>query len=306
MEMKDGLISRSCLIFSLLSAGGVHLQAQDDTTSVVMVAQEPVKYPARPLLLSLVLPGAGQYYNKSPLWKSATFLGVEAISVAGWFHFNAEADVLKNKYQLFADKNWNLQTWYFFTETGPVTKQDHDGRFWTENDFKAMLNYEGTHHLTLHLTGDLASLYGEFVSSDSLGVLSQYLDTGNITVVRDRHFYENVGKYDQFVGGWSDINTDWYWEEKDVGDSTEIVIKTPMKADYLDQRFESNQMLTFAKYSVSVLLFNHVVSGLEAVWSSQRKSRVKTHSSKIETDVSLVYNPYNVFGIGGVTLTFGF
>jgi len=306
MEMKDGLISRSCLIFSLLIAGGVQLPAQDDTMSVVMVAQEPANYPARPLLLSLVLPGAGQYYNKSPLWKSASFLGVEAISVAGWFHFNGEADVLKNNYQMFADENWNLQTWYFFTETGPVTKQYHDGRSWTENDFKAMINYDGTHHLTLHLTGDLASLYGEFVSSDSLGVLSQYLDTGNITVVRDRHFYENVGKYDQFVGGWSDINTDWYWEEKDVGDSIEIVIKTPMKANYLDKRFESNQMLTFAKYSVSVLMFNHVVSGLEAVWSSQRKSRVKTQSSKIETDVSLLYNPNNAFGIGGVSFTFGF
>ena len=234
MEMKDGLISRSCLIFSLLFAGGAQLPAQDDTTSMVIVAQEPVNYPARPLLLSLVLPGAGQYYNKSPLWKSASFLGVEAMSVVGWFHFNSEADVLKNNYQLFADENWNLQTWYFFTETGPVTKLRHDGRSWTDNDFKAMNNYEGTHHLTLHLTGELAALYGEFVSSDSLGVLSQYLDTGNINVVRDRHFYENVGKYDQFVGGWSDINTDWYWEEKDVGDSTEIVIKTPMKDDYLE------------------------------------------------------------------------
>ena len=263
MEMKDGLISRSCLIFSLLFAGGVQLPAQDDTTSVVMVAQEPANYPARPLLLSLVLPGAGQYYNKSPLWKSASFLGVEAISVAGWFHFNGEADVLKNNYQMFADENWNLQTWYYFTLNGPDNRQEYDGRAWTENDFKAMRDYEGTHHLTLHLTGELAALYGEFVSSDSLGVLSDSLGTDNITVVRDRHFYENVGKYDQFVGGWSDINTDWYWEEKDVGDSIEILIKTPMKANYLDQRFASNQMLTFA-------------------------------------------NPYNAFGIGGVSFTFGF
>ena len=306
MEMKDGLISRSCLIFSLLFAGGVQLPAQDDTTSVVMVAQEPANYPARPLLLSLVLPGAGQYYNKSPLWKSASFLGVEAISVAGWFHFNGEADVLKNNYQMFADENWNLQTWYYFTLNGPDNRQEYDGRAWTENDFKAMRDYEGTHHLTLHLTGELAALYGEFVSSDSLGVLSDSLGTDNITVVRDRHFYENVGKYDQFVGGWSDINTGWYWEEKDVGDSIEIVIKTPMKANYLDQRFESNQMLTFAKYSVSVLMFNHVVSGLEAVWSSQRKTQGKTQSNKIETDVSLLYNPYNAFGIGGVSFTFGF
>ena len=56
----------------------------------------------------------------------------------------------------------------------------------------------------------------------------------DITILRDSLFYVNIGKYDQFVGGWADARDNWYWEEIDVGDSTEIVIKTPMKDDYLE------------------------------------------------------------------------
>jgi hypothetical protein len=169
-----------------------------------------------------------------------------------------------------------------------------------------MSNYEGTHHLLLHLSGDLAAQYGEFITSDSLGIISGYLDSDLVNVVRDRHFYENIGKYDQFVGGWSDANTDWYWEEKQLEDSTEIVIKTPWKADYLDQRFESNKMLDRAKFSITALLFNHVISGLEAVLTNQKQSREKLNPTTIETDVSLLYNPYNPGGVGGVALTINF
>jgi len=254
----------------------------------------------------LVLPGAGQYYNKSPMWKTASFLGVELGSIVAWDYFTKKAKTLRKEYWSFADSNWDLYTWYNFAVYGPTGKIEHNGRQWTENDFRAMSNYEGTHHLLLHLSGDLAAQYGEFITSDSLGIISGYLDSDLVNVVRDRHFYENIGKYDQFVGGWSDSNTDWYWEEKQLEDSTEIVIKTPLKADYLDQRFESNKMLDMAKFSITALLFNHVISGLEAVLTNQKQSREKQNPTTIETDVSLLYNPYNPGGVGGVAFTISF
>ncbi len=298
-------MSKFFLTFSLLFSLYIPLNAQD-TTSVVIVDEPQAHYPGKPLIMSLVLPGAGQYHNKSPMWKTATFLGVELTSLVAWRQFTNKAKTLRDEFQSFADSNWDLSTWYQFTDIGPTTKIEHDGRQWTENDFKAMTSYEGTHHLTLHLTGVLADQFGEFISSDSLSLLSAYLDSGVINVVRDRHFYENIGKYDQFVGGWSDANTDWYWEEKQLEDSTEIVIKTPLKTDYLDQRYVSNQMLTMAKYSITTLLFNHVISGLEAVLTSQKMAREKQKSETIETDVSLLYNPLNRSGIGGISLTINF
>ena len=82
-------------------------------------------------------------------------------------------------------------------------------------------------------------------------------------------------------------------KKKDVGDSTEIVIKTPMKQDFIDQRFESNRMLSAAKYSITVLMFNHVLSGIESVWSNQKKANAikNQQSSKLQTDFGLVYDP---------------
>ncbi len=166
-----------------------------DSSSVVIIEEPSINYPGKPLIMSLTLPGAGQYYNKSPMWKTASFLGVELGSIVAWDYFTKKAKTLRNEYWGFADSNWDLYTWYLFTENGPNGKIEHNGRQWTENDFRAMSNYEGTHHLLLHLSGDLAAQYGEFITSDSLGMISGYLDSNLVNVVRDRHFYENIGHH---------------------------------------------------------------------------------------------------------------
>ena len=45
--------------------------------------------------MSLILPGAGQFYNKSPFWKTASFLGVEIGSVLAWNYYQKEAEKKK-------------------------------------------------------------------------------------------------------------------------------------------------------------------------------------------------------------------
>ena len=178
----------------------------------------------------------------------------------------------------------------------------HEFVSWT--NFPALNKLTGTHHLNISITGDLANdLNLTYVSSDSLEIHPDWVESGDIQVSRDRHFYENIGKYDQFLGGWSDANSEWYWEEKDVGDSTEIIIKTPLKADYIEQRYRSNQMLNMAKYCITVIMFNHVFSGIESVWSNQKRAR---SNNEIDTDLSLIYNPTNRTGIGGLSFTITF
>ena len=239
------LISRSILFFSL----SMVLFAQDSTKLVV--EKDSTFYPGKPLLLSLVVPGLGQVYNKEPLWKPGVFIATEIVSITSIMYANKKADEIRMDYQKFADENWNVEDWWNFTQSGPEVIENN-GLYFTDNKLKAMRDYVGTHHLTIHLKGDLVNLFNtEFLTSDSLSILSGYLDSDDLSMVKDRHYYENIGKYDQFVGGWSDVSTSWYWEEKDVGDSTEIVIKTPMKQSYLDDRYKSNQWLSFAKFSIS-------------------------------------------------------
>ena len=296
------LISRSILFFSL----SIVLFAQDSTKLVV--EKDSTFYPGKPLLLSLVVPGLGQVYNKEPLWKPGVFIATEIVSITSIMYANKKADEIRMDYQKFADENWNVKDWWNFTQSGPEVIENN-GLYFTDNKLKAMRDYVGTHHLTIHLKGDLVNLFNtEFLTSDSLSILSGYLDSDDLSMVKDRHYYENIGKYDQFVGGWSDVSTTWYWEEKDVGDSTEIVIKTPMKQSYLDDRYKSNQWLSFAKFSISAMMFNHVISGLEAVWANRSIKNEKSgeDAKKVDLDLGLLFNPSNSYGVGGLSFRVNF
>ena len=312
MEKKAGRMLKSFLIFSTFFFFGNAAIAQDDiedpmqsemsdSLTVVQSQQDVVNYPGKPLIMSLILPGSGQYYNNSPLWKTASFLGIELGTALAWNHFQNEAEKRKDAYQLFANENWTLENWV--TNRFNPPSHTHQSQSWY--NFTALTKLTGTHDMTLIISGDLANeLNSTRVSSDSLDAHPEWFYSGDVVVVRDRHFYENIGKYDQFVGGWNDAATAWYWEEKDVGDSTEIVIKTPMKQDFIDQRYESNRLLSAAKYSITVLMFNHVISGIESVWTNQKKANEKNKKqASVKPKLDLVYDPSSRSGVGGLRLS---
>jgi len=257
-----------------------------------------VVYPARPMLYSLILPGVGQWYNKSPAWKIGLFAGIEAASIFSSLQWRKKAEDIRLKYEIFADQNWDLQTWVDNTLNTPL------GNY-------ADVHINGTHKLILILSGSLAEQYGNYVSSDSLENNAHWVYTGEVNVLRDRDFYENIGKYDQFVGGWTDCYDpsdiqytfpQWFEVEKDVGDSTEIIISTPNKQDYVGQRARSNNYLNMAKYAVSAVMFNHVISALEAVWSTQIRNRPKKEQ-KVQTNVGLLYDQHAKYGVGGIAVS---
>ena len=54
-------------------------------------------------------------------------------------------------------------------------------------------------------------------------------------------------------------------------------------------------------------MFNHVISGIEAVWSARKNaSNNKESQTILDPKLDLVYNPSNPLGIGGLRLTFHF
>ena len=186
MAIKGGHILRSYLIFSTyLTLFCASINAQDstlikDTASVVILEKEQVNYPGRPLIMSLILPGAGQYYNNSPFWKTATFLGIELGSILAWRYYEDEAEKLKDDYQAFADLNWTMDNWVYNRFNSPPPSSN--GIAWT--NFPALRNLTGTHDLKLIITGDLANdLNITRVSSDSLAVSYTHLTLPTICSV---------------------------------------------------------------------------------------------------------------------------
>ena len=263
----------------------------DTTEDIIKDSVTLVNYPAKPMLYSLILPGLGQYKNGDPLWKSAIFIGVEAASIVGMLQWNKQAEDIRKQYELFGDNHWSIINWVKNTLLNPVTGLTQ------YEDFKL----DGTHKLELHLSGSLAEAFGEFVSSDSLVTHPEWIYSDELSIFQDQHFYENIGKYDQFVGGWDDA-FEWYIVEKTVEDTIEIILMTPYKNDYNNERDKSNQYLKLANYAVTAIMFNHVISGIEAVLTNQRKARSKAEQSK--TDVGLYYDPRNKYGIGGISVSY--
>ena len=182
-------ISGSCLIFRLilLLILIIPLNGQDSTK--VIVDKDSTFYPGKPLMMSLIVPGLGQLYNKEPIWKPSLFIGSEILSLASILYANKKADEIRMNYQEFADNNWSLQNWWNFTQSGPSVIENN-GMYFTDNKLKAMRSYIGTHHLTIHLTGDLLNLFNtEFLTSDSLALISSYLGSDDISMVKYRHYY---------------------------------------------------------------------------------------------------------------------
>ena len=262
---------------------------QDDS-----MVDSPIIYPGRPLLMSLVVPGLGQVYNKDSWLKVGAFAGIEITSFFAYFNFVKKADQIQSDYETFADNNWFLDKWVWDSiKLQNITDKYHD------------VVIDGTHSLLIHLTGNLASEHGVYISSDSLAAYPFWVDVDGVTIIRDRDFYENIGKYDQFVAGWSDFDPNNVTTiEKDVGDSTEIIVTTANKDKYLNMRFDSNNYLKMANYAMTAVLFNHVWSAIDAVYIANRKRHDK--AKQIKTDVGLLYDHRTKYGIGGISLSVQF
>ena len=280
-------------------------------------------YPARALLRSLVLPGWGQMYNKSPRWKTALFAGIEVAGIVGIIQLNKKAENLRLKFEAFANEHWDFNRW---VQNTPLTRS-----VWSGSNNYDLIPYlfsnsdnyvygdttlfdviiDGTHQLEILYNGQIKSsdCFNDDNTDNNCTDLVDYEDNNyflldQMKVIKDLHFYENIGKYDQFVGGWDDLvgsdsSSIWWIKEKQTEDGTEILIMTKNKEKYLDMRYKSNTYLEMATYVVSALMFNHVISSLEAMWTSQSNDRKK---KAYDTSMGLFYNKNSKYGIGGLSV----
>ena len=106
----NGLYNLDSRFQPVLSTNLFSLDQDSLPISLEMVHKEDslVVYPARPMLYSLILPGVGQWYNKSPAWKIGLFAGFEVASIFSGWQWQNKAEDIRLEYELFADQNWDL------------------------------------------------------------------------------------------------------------------------------------------------------------------------------------------------------
>jgi len=233
--------------------------------------------PLKSTIASLAIPGFGQYLNKSPWWKTAIFAGVEIAGIAGYISWNNKGDDITKEYENWADEHWDMNTW---VNGSAVLLSDINSNGYPDvNDVRI----DGSHHITIIING-------KYESSDIL------LDNPNAEYVelRDWDFYEGIGKYDQFVAGWDDAVTNWEIVNKKITDGNdELIVMTPHKRHYLDLRNDSNVLYKNAKFVASALLFNHILSALDAMWYANKNKEL---SYKLDVSIGTESN-YVIKGI---------
>lgn len=96
---------------------------------------------------------------------------------------------------------------------------------------------------------------------------------------KTQQYYEMIGKYQKFNAGWFDIwKNDRTFENYDVNKDT-----SDLSLDYMDIRGQSNEKLKIAATATAIVLANHVLSALNAIWTTNR------YNKKVTSSVSVAY-----------------
>jgi hypothetical protein len=197
--------------------------------------------------LSLILPGAGQYYTGSKV-KAAVSFALEATLWFGRLHYRSQGDTETEEYEAFADAHWNDTTYYdsLFNQYG------YDR--WDDG------NHQWAHHLPFEVSGTDTSL------------------------AKNHEYYENIGKYNQFVWGWDDLQ-----QISDTLPIPENNFHSPVnRPAYLVMREGANRSFDRARKATILILANHLLSAFDAALSAQRHNRSAQHTRKISVNVQLV------------------
>ncbi|TDI84938.1 MAG: hypothetical protein E2O78_05435 [Caldithrix sp.] len=196
---------------------------------------------AKAVLFSAAIPGTGQLYNGSA-WKGAAFLVLEAVAIFAQFHYDSEGGKLENRFEALADGQWNEDAyWDWIAE---ISDRDR-------NDDSALREYE-------------KATFSHFLPEK-----------------KNQQYYENIGKYNQFVFGWQDFRDDIlvgqsftltdYKDGSYQGEKLETI--SPTRNDYTEIRKDSNDNFKRASTFTTITVFNHVLSALDAGITANRNNQ---------------------------------
>lgn len=211
--------------------------------------------------LSLVLPGAGQFYAESYV-KSAIFLVIEAAAWTFAYTQDRKGDRQTDAFQNFADRNWSAVQ---YAEYAEATYNPPGGPFnWRIPGTEGLppwqqVDWSELNRLERAIGGNSANAEGRYFSH----TLPPY---------GEQQYYELIGKYPQYNTGWNDAMFN-------PGDFQYGDPLSPNFLYYSDERGKANTFYNRATTAVTVAVINHVLSALDAGWSA---SSYNTVHAKVE------------------------
>ena len=269
-------------------------QPVEETSEAPSIEIEGKLVPGKALLLSAILPGAGQYYAKSPLM-AALFLGIEIGAWAGVAIYHGEGMDKEDEFMAYADAHWiyggpgvpgDEYDSYFQYEYWAANIWGRDGDSGTQDD-----NWLGGEDEWYNKPWEDKLQY---LPSDGF---THELDPND----KDQQYYEMIGKYGQFATGWEDYDEDYPFDGWRANSTI-----TPMRDNYLTLRKESNDALDMSKNFTMVVLTNHLLSALHAGFTVSLHNKKLAQEQTIEGAFNVMPKKYNdeFVAMGGLTIKF--
>jgi hypothetical protein len=220
-------------------------------------AHSDLKSPLMGGMLSLLVPGAGEYYSERYV-KSGIFFALEVAVVTTAIVYNSKGNKKTDEFQNYADQHWSVvdyARWIINNGahyeisgvTYPTITVDPNGSLppWQRVNFDEINKWEAAPHTT--------------------GFSHQLPPYG------DQQYYELIGKYSQFKYGW-----DTYVGKDGTryGDDGYDVNFIPQQVtNYAANRGKANDYFYAAEIATALIVANHVLSALDGVWSSSNYNK---------------------------------
>lgn len=202
--------------------------------------------------LSLLLPGAGEFYGKDYI-RSGIFLGIEAIAVSVWYVYDSEGDDKTSEFETFADANFSEDIYYgglmgmsqnfldYLNDSDWIDASevysldyfsDRDNWTWEEQDSLSVVDMLELSFLSNDTeTPEFEGFNGTNINLD--GKVDQF--SHNLPATKTQQYYEMVGKYHQFACGWNDFEGYSYNPDGSVEMIDELVINAAGDSTYVSR-----------------------------------------------------------------------
>ena len=277
MRMKTFLVA---LFFPLVAVAGNNsltgnarvdlvtvspLDSLPQTTSVMVQNQVDHSKLKKPLLggaLSLLVPGAGEFYSDRYL-KSGIFFAVEVAALTAAIVYNNRGNSQTAAFQNYANQHWSAVDYAIWINQNGANYEVSGTTYptiainpntslpsWQRVDFSVINQWEALPH--------------------NIG-FSHELPTYNT-----QQYYELIGKYSQFKYGWDTyVGKDGTRYGDDGYDLTYI---PQQMLNYAHDRGKANDQYYTAGLATIFVVANHVISALDAAWSTSNYNKEVTSS----------------------------
>ncbi|MBU1100987.1 MAG: hypothetical protein KKA84_11345 [Bacteroidetes bacterium] len=216
-------------------------------------------------VMSLAVPGAGQFYNEDYIKGGILFL-IDAAALTTAIIYDGKGNDQTDYFESFAEAHWDVRAYARWTMNNAT-------RINPEVD-PSQFNVFNGDDVNWGELNRLENAVGNYYSHQLAGY-------------QEQQYYEMIGKYTQFNPGWDDFT-----EDPDDPFTYTHTRKDPLTERfiyYAGQRGEANDFYNTASKAVLVMVVNHIISAVEAAWTSAKFNK------KIDAGITLEKTTYGLF-----------